>query len=844
MSSVPSPSNRSASARRLLWLLIAITLAGAALRLWRLDQLPPGLYFDEAYNGLDARAVAAGERFPLYFSGNYGREPLYIYLQAALVALLGPTPYALRLTSALVGIITLPLTYFAAREILSAPGEEESVWPALIAAAGIAFSFWHLSLSRLAFRVILLPALSLPAMAYFWRAWRSGARRAYLMAGVWFGLALYSYLAARLLPFVVLLFLLIELIRDLITRPKDWRSLWRSRLIGLGWLAAAGLIVVLPLLTAFARDPSLITARTGDVSIFTAHQADMPGTPGARFLANLSAVTRSFYTTGDLNLRHNLPGRPVQDWLLAALFTAGWLTALVRLRAARMRLLLLWFAIMALPALLSTNAPHFLRMAGMLPPLALFYGVGAQSLARLAAPRLQPARVGFALLLLLPAVSGVTTGRDYFLRWAGQADLGESFDLEQQLAAQIIPQLAAEGGSAITTNYLFPSPQMRFAAGELAMADAGPVAEPVTLVTEENPDPFQPLYLLAATSSGLRAVWIQAGPDDRLDATALSAESPRAFNWPGGDTDWPGLLVGAPAEVANPAPAGPRYPLDVTFANGLQLLGYDMTPDGYSARTADATFQLATYWRIAPNGAPPAAGTYDLFAHLRLADGRLIQENGNLSRNYPVVLWEPGQIIADRREFTLPGDAAPGKARFEIGLFNPAVADGAERISILDGTGAAAADRVTLGAVAVDMLPEQAPVDDLTPAPARFAEHILLAGWSVRRDPVDETGVQVDLAWQALDRVTSDYTAFVHLLDETGAIVAQFDQPPGGADNPTTNWLPGERVRTTFPLTGVPTGSDYRLRIGLYEPVSGRQLPVVGDGADATFVVIPLEAQP
>ncbi|MCZ7668394.1 MAG: hypothetical protein M5U34_14980 [Chloroflexi bacterium] len=87
-------------------LLIAILLLAAFLRLWRLEQMPPGLYHDEAYNGLDALScwwanlspnfMKAGNctlrtptptirrsyPFPPLFEGNYGREPLHIYLMA------------------------------------------------------------------------------------------------------------------------------------------------------------------------------------------------------------------------------------------------------------------------------------------------------------------------------------------------------------------------------------------------------------------------------------------------------------------------------------------------------------------------------------------------------------------------------------------------------------------------------------------------------------------------------------------------------------------------------------------------------------------------------------------
>ena len=113
-----------------------------------------------------------------------------------------------------------------------------------------------------------------------------------------------------------------------------------------------------------------------------------------------------------------MAGRPVNDPLLAALFTLGWLTALWRIRQARYRLLLVWLTIMLLPTLLSTQAPHTLRGVGALPPLAMLYAVGAQTLLG-ASSRLIVSRLGAAaLLLVVLLISGGLTARDYFTRWA------------------------------------------------------------------------------------------------------------------------------------------------------------------------------------------------------------------------------------------------------------------------------------------------------------------------------------------------------------------------------------------------------------------------------------------
>jgi hypothetical protein len=72
-----------------------------------------------------------------------------------------------------------------------------------------------------------------------------------------------------------------------------------------------------------------VLGRSGQVSIFDTNlQEEVARAPWQRLLRNVALVFRNFYDRGDQELRHNLPGRPVNDTLSAALFTLGWLAAL------------------------------------------------------------------------------------------------------------------------------------------------------------------------------------------------------------------------------------------------------------------------------------------------------------------------------------------------------------------------------------------------------------------------------------------------------------------------------------------------------------------------------------
>jgi hypothetical protein len=72
------------------------------------------------------------------------------------------------------------------------------------------------------------------------------------------------------------------------------------------------------------------------------------------------------------------------------------------------------------------------------------------------------------------------------------------------------------------------------------------------------------------------------------------------------------------------------------------------------------------------------------------------------------------------------------------------------------------------------------------------------------------------LFWQASADVDRDYTAYVHLLDDTGQLVAQLDRPPDGY--PTTDWRPSEVVMDSY-VIALPSDRPpgfYTLTTGFY----------------------------
>ncbi|MEP7200645.1 MAG: phospholipid carrier-dependent glycosyltransferase, partial [Chloroflexota bacterium] len=203
------------------WLILAsLILIATVFRVWRLDSVPPGFQFDEAYNASDALRIIAGER-PLFFEANGGREALYVYWIAPFVATFGATAFALRLASAVIGIATVALSYVLWRRML--PPTERLV--AVLAALLMATSYWHIHFSRYGIRAITLPLLLTATCYCLWDAlpnvtsdkWHV-TRKVFpvtchsslvtlVLCGFFLGLSIYAHPAARFVPIIITLWI-------------------------------------------------------------------------------------------------------------------------------------------------------------------------------------------------------------------------------------------------------------------------------------------------------------------------------------------------------------------------------------------------------------------------------------------------------------------------------------------------------------------------------------------------------------------------------------------------------------------------------------------------------------
>ncbi len=634
-----SQGRTSQTMSRTGWLLLgAVTALAFVVRFFNLADMPPGLHYDEAFNGLDVAVLLdiPLRDWPIFFTGNFGREPLFNYILAGATALLGPGVLTLRLAAALAGALLTPALIWLGWELAPSLGADRrrlAPWAGLAVLALL----WSQIYARQALRVEFFALLETLAFAALWRAWRGNALRWWACAGLLFGLAFYTYLPVRLLPLVLVA----------VAGLAAWRhrAQMRDRRRGMAVAAGVALVVALPLAIYFVLNPVSFSTRLGQVSVWQQGIAAVAG--------NIWATIGMVAVAGDANPRANLPGRPVFDPLLLGPFLIGFIYLLRHVRRPAAAFLLLWLAVMLLPTVLSDYAPSFQRAIGALPAFALITALGLERLVGWAAARRPAGRpwfemAGWALLLASVAL----TWRD-FSRWSASPDL-------------------------------FPARDVGFGqlAGLLAADDAG---YPIYLSPRGHDHPTVRYLLLDdAAPPDLR------GFDGRVCVRFPDSGAARFIFLPGEDFRGQALLqsylpdsssqvlvtdpAGQPWATELAQPAGGRVDLlemtalPAALDDGVDFLGYWLSNP--NPQPGERLY-VRLFWRA--SGQPSA--DYTTFVHLLATGTDGLQQqmagidappgNGACATGD----WTPGEIIVDELQLVAPDPAPAGPLSLAVGLY-------------------------------------------------------------------------------------------------------------------------------------------------------------------------------
>ncbi len=635
------PSQRLRHRRWRKWLrectlVICITALAAALRVLALEDIPPGLYHDEAFNGLDALGVLKGQ-WPIYFAANNGREPLFIYLVAATVGLLGRTPGALRLAAAISGTFTIPATYLMVRAWFNRR-------VSLLSTAILAVTLWHVHLSRIGFRAVTLPLTTSLALWLGARAYRSRRWYDWLLAGLLYGLCFYAYLPARFSPIALAIFALY------LVRTGRGDRLWPGGL----WFALGTLAMVAPLGIYALGHWDIVMGRQGQVGFL--NPLISGGNPWGMLGRQLVGTLGMFFVRGDAIPRHNLPGRPIFDPLMGLAMVLGLTWVLLRARRKTASLFaLVWVGLMLIPTWLAEDAPHFLRAAGVLPLLVVFPALGIDAAIGWLAQRV---RRGWAIApaCALLAFSLAATVRDYFVRYGTDPQVAYAFeDAAAELAAEA-NRFTGVGwdGSGITARRANPKTGHcvyvddrlwdEWAAIPFLVPEAGKVVK----LPAETPSSDEATLLLLWPYEGLGRYHEFLPRNARIDARG----GPLAR----------GDLEETPYEAYV---AYAAMPLAEQPTGYLARFGDQIALIDYTVEIDEGKWQVQLVWEAL---APPTEN-YTVFVHLRDGAQSVAQGDGEpATGHYPTSLWRKGDVIVDPHVLK-PSEVQDNECHLAVGLY-------------------------------------------------------------------------------------------------------------------------------------------------------------------------------
>lgn len=395
-----------------------IVALAASSRFCALDRIPPGIYWDEVIDGQTGLEAVRTLNFEVFYHVGSGREGLWINMIGLAEATFGANQFGLRICAALVGTLTVIFVYFLARELFS-----DRI--AIFAAWFLASSFWHLWISRMAFRAVLMPLFLTASLYFLLRAWREEHQELspasqwllVIVSGILYGLGFHSYIAFRFTPFLIAVFFVSEYRRRETSGHVTHRWLAMVSL----WLGTA-FVVALPLGLHFLQHPQDFWLRAMQVSIFSAPNPMKAF--GIAFLATLGM----FNIRGDPGSLYNIAGSPHLLFPVGTVFLLGLVVAGRRAfqkdsKASGNWLLCAWFAILLVPQLLTLDVPNAVRVIGVIPPVFIFAGIGADVVYE----RLKHAKpYVYAFFLGLILVGAVEIYR-YFIVWARSPGVASAF---------------------------------------------------------------------------------------------------------------------------------------------------------------------------------------------------------------------------------------------------------------------------------------------------------------------------------------------------------------------------------------------------------------------------------
>lgn len=357
---------------------------------YQFNQIPKNLSYDEVEF---ARLALHLDKVPYtpYSPLATGHSTLYFYIILFSFKLFGITSFALRIPSAVFGFLNVFLVYAIMKKIFN--DKNDSFIPFLLAFIFVTLR-WYFNFARYAFEATFLLFLELSSIILFLNYVKKKDHFYLAQSGFFSGLAFNSYLPGRMFFLVPLFFLAIK-----------------RRLKSIFLFIIPFLVVITPLcLYLWAHGDSRVNQQFYPVN------TELTLSKKVDFLSqNTTSFISSFFIKGDMNGRHNYPGKPTLNPIVGVFVILGLCLSFLKLSGFYNRFFLAYFFISALPSFLTYpwENPNILRTFTIIPSLVFFVGRGIQYLTGL---KIKFSKTGMVIFIfILFAVSSFYELRTYFV---------------------------------------------------------------------------------------------------------------------------------------------------------------------------------------------------------------------------------------------------------------------------------------------------------------------------------------------------------------------------------------------------------------------------------------------
>lgn len=335
-----------------------------------------------------------------------GHSTLYFYILLLSLKTFGTTVFALRLPAAIFGVLSVIVFYLILKKVFQ---ENKNITVKRYLPFIITFVFltcrWFINFSRFSFEPAFLLFLELTSIYFLLKSFRTFKWNSLVLSGTFAGLAFNSYTPGRIFVLLPLFFLLVH---------SSWSTTRNraSNLKKLLYFIIPFLLIITPLIyqLSIIKDPridQLFFWRNHEMTI----QEKVNGT-----WQNITSLTSMFFFKGDMNGRHNYPGKPALNPIMAGLFILGLILSLKKWQDKDNQLFLIYFLISMFPslAIYPWENPSMLRTFTVIPSVVYFIGIGLTNILTFIKNSKHFNNLGLIVISLLVFFSSIYELRTYF----------------------------------------------------------------------------------------------------------------------------------------------------------------------------------------------------------------------------------------------------------------------------------------------------------------------------------------------------------------------------------------------------------------------------------------------